>query len=273
MLLVYFIRLEHYVAFNFGAVAAGLRDLEAPAQYRVARGRRVHAVVRHRYGDLRQPCDSSARRASGRSGRLPLGQSIFLPAMAVAFAVSPIAGQNFGAKLAEAVRETFQSALDRHRHHGGADAALSVEPEWLIRPFSKDPAVVAVGAHYLHIASWNFVCNGIIFACSGLFQGLGNTWPALLSSGMRIFTFVLPAIWMAQQPWVKIEDFWYVSVASITLQAVISLLLLAQRDAQATRVRLRRRVNPAYSFLRIASCVGASMPILMRRPVPPSSVI
>jgi len=158
---------------------------------------------------------------------LRVGQAIFLPAMAVAFAVSPIAGQNFGAKQAARVRETFTSAL----WIGIVIMAVltilcQLSPEWLIHPFSKDPAVVAVGAQYLHIVSWNFICNGIIFACSGLFQGLGNTWPALLSSGMRIFTFVLPAIWIARQPWVKIEDFWYVSVASITLQAVISLLLL-----------------------------------------------
>ena len=37
-------------------------------------------------------------------------QSIFLPAMAVAFAASPIAGQNFGARQAQRVRETFRTA-------------------------------------------------------------------------------------------------------------------------------------------------------------------
>ena len=99
-------------------------------------------------------------------------------------------------------------------------------PDLPIRLFSTDPAVIAVGAGYLQIVSWNFVFNGIIFACSGLFQGLGNTWPALLSSGMRILTFVVPALWLAHQPWVKIEYFWYTSLASITLQAVMSLLLL-----------------------------------------------
>src|SRR5262249_26278109 len=39
-------------------------------------------------------------------------QSIFLPAMAVAFAASPIAGQNFGAGRHDRVRDTFrQTAL------------------------------------------------------------------------------------------------------------------------------------------------------------------
>ena len=37
-------------------------------------------------------------------------QSIFMPAMAIAFAAGPIAGQNFGAKQGSRVRETFAKA-------------------------------------------------------------------------------------------------------------------------------------------------------------------
>src|SRR5205814_6400906 len=37
-------------------------------------------------------------------------QAVFLPAMAVAFATGPIAGQNFGARHAERVRDTFRHA-------------------------------------------------------------------------------------------------------------------------------------------------------------------
>jgi hypothetical protein len=45
----------------------------------------------------------------------------------------------------------------------------------------------------------------------------------------------MPAIWLANQPWVKIEHFWYLSVTSITLQALISYLLM--------RGEMRRRLN------------------------------
>jgi Na+-driven multidrug efflux pump len=37
-------------------------------------------------------------------------QAIFLPAMALAFAAAPLAGQNFGAGHAQRVRQTFSSA-------------------------------------------------------------------------------------------------------------------------------------------------------------------
>jgi putative MATE family efflux protein len=227
MLLGYFIRLEHYVAFNFAqwrpefAIWKRLLNIGLPAGGEFMLFFVIVTVI---YACVRQfGADAQAGVAVG----LRVGQAIFLPAMAVAFAVSPIAGQNFGAKRADRVKETFRSALWIGIVIMAVLTVLcQLSPESLIHPFSKDPAVVAVGAQYLHIVSLNFICNGIIFACSGLFQGLGNTWPALLSSGMRVFTFVLPAIWMSRQPWIKIEDFWYVSVASITLQAVISLLLL-----------------------------------------------
>src|SRR5690606_30004894 len=38
-------------------------------------------------------------------------QSIFMPAMAIAFAAGPIAGQNFGAKQGARVREMFAKAV------------------------------------------------------------------------------------------------------------------------------------------------------------------
>ncbi|HSD74930.1 MAG TPA: MATE family efflux transporter [Steroidobacteraceae bacterium] len=162
-------------------------------------------------------------------------QSIFLPAMAVAFAASPIAGQNFGARLADRVRETFRSAA---LVSTVIMAALTVicqwDPELLVGAFSSDPRVVEVGAQYLHIVSWNFIGTGIVFTCSGLFQAVGNTWPSLISSGARILTFCLPAIWLSKQPWIRLEHFWYLSVATIVVQALMSLWLL--------RGELRRRL-------------------------------
>jgi putative MATE family efflux protein len=154
-------------------------------------------------------------------------QAVFLPAMAVAFATGPIAGQNFGARHAQRVRDTF-----RHAAVMGAGIMLTltllcqISPHILVAPFSDDPAVIAVATDFLRIASWNFVAVGLTFCCSGMFQALGNTKPALLSSGSRLLTYVVPAVWLARQPWASLRDFWYLSVASITLQALFSYFLL-----------------------------------------------
>jgi Na+-driven multidrug efflux pump len=96
----------------------------------------------------------------------------------------------------------------------------------LIRLFTHDARVIAEGGEYLRIISWNFIATGIIFSCSGLFQALGNTWPSLVSSGSRLLTFALPAFWFSLQPGFRIETLWYISVASVAFQTLVSLLLI-----------------------------------------------
>lgn len=168
---------------------------------------------------------SDAQAAFGIGGRI--SQSIFLPAMAVAFAAAPIAGQNFGARRGDRVIGTFaRSATISSAIMVTLTLLCQIKPEILIYPFTRNPNVVAIGAEYLHISSWNFLAIGLIFSCSGMFQALGNTRPVLLSSGSRLLTFVLPALWLAHRPGVQLHDFWHLSVASVLLQAVISLILI-----------------------------------------------
>ena len=154
-------------------------------------------------------------------------QSIFLPAMAIAFAAAPIAGQNFGARQAGRVRETFGSSAVA----GSAIMAVLTllcqwQSDWLIRIFTNDAEVVRVGAQYLQVLSWNFVAIGLVFTCSSMFQALGNTWPSLISTASRLVVFAVLAIWVSKRPGFALVHVWYVSVVTTTLQAVLSLLLL-----------------------------------------------
>jgi Na+-driven multidrug efflux pump len=161
-------------------------------------------------------------------------QAIFLPAMALAFAAAPIAAQNHAARRPERVRTTFRAALLM-----GSALMFTLtllcqwRPDWLVRPFAGDAAVVAVAAEYLTVTSWNFVASGVIFTCSGMFQAFGNTWPSLLSSSTRLLTFATPAIWMSTRPGLQLRHLWLLSVATVTLQMLISLLLLRRQTARA----------------------------------------
>ncbi len=164
-----------------------------------------------------------------------LMQSIFLPAMAIAFATGPIAGQNFGAHRYQRIRETFGVAAKISIVLMLAMTLLAqTRPEWLVQAFTRDPEVIDVAAGFLRVISFNFVASALIFTCSGIFQGLGYTWPALASTSSRIVTFMVPAIWISTLPGHRIEQVWYLSVASVWLQALISFLLLQR----TMRVRL-----------------------------------
>jgi putative MATE family efflux protein len=152
---------------------------------------------------------------------------IMLPAMAVAFASAPIAGQNYGARKPERVRETFRVTVTISVVLMALQTLLcQFESDFFIRIFTTEAAVVAVGVQMLVISSWNFAANGVIFCCSSIFQALGNTWPTILSSVVRLVLFIGPALWLSTRPGFELAHIWYVSVASMFIQAGFSYLLL-----------------------------------------------
>ena len=154
-------------------------------------------------------------------------QAMFLPVLALSFAVSPVVGQNYGGRHADRVRHSVFAAI------GLASAMMAVltATVWLfapalIRGFTRDPQVIAFGSEYLTIVSLNFLASGIAFSSSSVFQGLGNTVPPLLSTGSRLLLFALPALWLSHRAGFQIRQVWYLSVMSQVIQACLILLLL-----------------------------------------------
>ena len=107
--------------------------------------------------------------------------------------------------------------------------------------FTEEAEVIAVGSVFLQLISLNFVAQGIVFACSGIFQGLGNTRPAMLSSSVRILVFLPFAAYLKYQPGFTINMVWYVSILSVAAQAVVSFLLVRREF----RLRLNAAPQPA----------------------------
>jgi len=227
MLSFYFVRLEKYVHFRAGlwaprfAVWGRMLNIGLPAGGEFALMFVYMSVI---YWIIR---DFGAAAQAGFGVGSRLMQAIFLPAMAIAFATGPMAGQNYGAKQYARVRATFRTAAILSSVLMFALTLLCQwNPGWLVTKFTSDPEVIAVGVRFLQVISWNFVASGLIFTCSGVFQGLGHTWPALVSTSSRFLTFVLPAIWLATLPGLQLDHIWYLSVASVATQALLSLFLL-----------------------------------------------
>ena len=162
---------------------------------------------------------------------------IQMPALAIALAAGPIVGQNFGAGNGARVRETFtKAALIGTAVMIAFTIFAQWKPNWLLGGFASDPETMAVAALFLRLVSLNLVAQGLIFACSSVFQGLGNTTPVLLSSAARLVTYAVPIIWLSTRPGFRIEQVWYLSIATTTLQAGLSLWLL--------RREFRNRLEP-----------------------------
>ena len=172
-----------------------------------------------------RPFGSAAQAGFGIGLRIV--QACFLPVVALGISVAPVAGQNFGARQARRVRETFRSgALMAAAFMLLAGALCHLMPAPLIRVFSEDPAVVAVGSEYLRIVTWNFVASGVIFVASSMFQALGNTLPPLATSFARIVLVGVPILILARRPDFELAWIWYLSVGTIWLHMMANLLLL-----------------------------------------------
>jgi putative MATE family efflux protein len=224
---LYFGRLEKYVTFHREqwrprlATWRQILNIGLPAGGEFALMFVYTAVIYWVIGRFGAPAQA------GLGVGLRLMQAVLLPAMAIAFAVAPVAAQNFGARNAARVRRTFRDGALM-----GAGLMLVVAvlcrsyAPGLIGFFTRDAAVVAVGVEFLRVLAWNFVLSGLIFTCSGMFQALGNTWPAIASSATRLVTFALPALWLSHRAGFRIEQVWYLSVATVALQTLTSLWLL-----------------------------------------------
>lgn len=154
-------------------------------------------------------------------------QAGFMPVVALGFAVAPVAGQNFGARKAQRVRDTFRSAL---LLGGTVMVAFTIlchlVPAPMVGFFSADAGVVAIGTEYLRIISWAFVGSGVIFVSSSMFQAMGNTIPSLISSFARIATVTVSVLLLSRNAGFQLRWIWILSAASVGLQMGLSLLLL-----------------------------------------------
>jgi putative MATE family efflux protein len=230
LLFAYFSRLEKFVAFDARqwrprlATWRRIFDVGLPAGgeflLMAVYAGIVYAIIR----------DFGAAAQAGFGAGSRVMQSIFLPALAIAFAAAPIAGQNFGAGNAARVRETFRvAAIANCAVMLVLTFVCQAAAEPILRAFVKDADVIPVASEYLRIISWNFVGVGLVLTCSSLFQALGNTWPSLASSAMRLATFAAPALWLSTRPGFELVDVWHLSVATVILQAIVSLALLRRQ--------------------------------------------
>ncbi len=238
LMAVYFHRLEKYVAFDSSdwrprlAAWGRLLRIGLPAGGEFALMFMNLAVI---YWVIRR-FGADAQAGFGIAQRLI--QSMMMPAMAVGFATAPIVGQNFAAGKFERVRETVVRSM---LIGGSIMVMLTLFCQWraisALHAFTANPTALEVGGQYLRVVSLNFVATGLVFTCSAVFQGLGHTMPSIMSSASRTLSFLVPVLWLAAQPAFALHDVWYVSVASVTLQACLSLWLLKRE--------FRRRLTPA----------------------------
>lgn len=179
---------------------------------------------------ITRPFGSAAQAGFGIGLRIV--QAGFMPVVALGFSVAPVAGQNFGARLADRVRRTFATAAAL----AAAVMVLFAIVVWfaagaMIRLFSSEAQVVHIGEEYLHIIAWSFVGSGLIFVASSMFQAMGNTVPPLVASFGRLLLVGIPTILLSRLPGFELRWIWYLSAVTVAFQ-LGAVLLLLRREFQ-----------------------------------------
>jgi len=251
-MIAYFLPADAYVRFSFRSWKPQLSlwkdllriGLPAGAEFALLAVYMVIVYV------VSRPFGAAAQAGFGIGLRIV--QAGFLPVVALGFAVSPVAGQNFGARRADRVRETFRVAATLAALGMivlavvtwlGSDAMMSI--------FSSDPMVIAVGEEYLHVVAFNFIASGVIFVGSSMFQAMGNAMPSLLASFARIVVIAVPVFLLAQLPGFTLRWVWYISAAAVVVQLALCLLLL--------RREFRLRLNFASTDSTLRPSLGVAV--------------
>jgi putative MATE family efflux protein len=173
-------------------------------------------------------------------------QSAFLPVVALGFAVAPVAGQNYGARLGHRVKAVFKTAASiATTVMFMVSVGLYLAASQVMRLFSSDEEVVRIGVEYLHIVALTFVPAGITFVSGSMFQGMGNTLPSLMTSFIRLMVGVLPAVILSRRPDFALTWIWWLTVLSAVLQMALNLILL-QRE-------FRLKLEPAQEAVAVSA--------------------
>src|SRR6059058_1624755 len=166
LIILYFERSYHYLRFRFAQFRPQTRiwnnllriGLPAGAEFILIS---VYIIIVY---SIIRGFGAAAQAGFGVGARIM--QALFLPVVALSFAVSPVVGQNFGGRRADRVRESVKAAVGLA---AGMMFVLTIitwiAARWMIRPFTTDASVIAFGGEYLTIVALNFVASGIAFSC------------------------------------------------------------------------------------------------------------
>ena len=126
---------------------------------------------------------------------LRIEQILLLPVLGMTSALLPIAGQNFGAKEYDRVREAVFFCWKL----GFALSVIAMPllwfgGAWAMRPFTSDPDVIAIGASYLLVDGFLFPIYMMLFSINSLLQAMKRPiftlWISIYRQGFGVAFFI-----------------------------------------------------------------------------------
>ena len=149
----------------------------------------------------------------------------FMQAVGISIASSTLVGRYIGADDPEAAKRSFRTSLQLGIGLGGVIAVLFVSvPEPLLRIFTDDPSVVALGRPLLLFGALFQLCDAIAIVSEGALRGAGDTrWPFWIETLFGWGVFVPLAYTLGVTLEYGLTGAWVGGTASVSILAVVLL--------------------------------------------------
>lgn len=137
-----------------------------------------------------------------------------LPAMNFSAALSSFVGQNIGAGQFERVRRGLSATLRMTTIYSLSVTVIA----WLfsapiMRMFTSDEAVVAIGRDYLHIVSIFYVLFSAMFVLNGMLRGAGDTLIPMFVTLFSLWAVRVPVSFVLAKHFGPVGIWWGIPIA------------------------------------------------------------
>lgn len=148
---------------------------------------------------------------------------VFMPLFGLSHGMMPLIGYNYGAGLAQRVKQTLRTGMALSLGFILACTALfQLMPESLIRIFGDEPDLITLGVPALRIISLCYVPATICFMYVTLYQGMGEGRKSLTISLLRQLVVLIPAAWLGAK-WFGLHAVWFAFVIAETVALGVAL--------------------------------------------------
>lgn len=178
---------------------------------------------------------------------LRIEQILLLPVLGMTGALLPIAGQNFGAKSFDRVREALLFCWKV-----GFAMSLIATPclwffgGWAMSLFTDDPDVIAVGQSYLRVDGFLFPIYMMLFSINSLLQALKKPifvlWISIYRQGFGVAFFIWVFVGLLS---FDVWGVWFGIAAAVTTGWIAALFVARNVLQRETGMRLLSATQPA----------------------------
>jgi putative MATE family efflux protein len=155
-------------------------------------------------------------------------QLAFMPALTFSMAISTLAGQNIGAGRYDRIRPIFAWGC---LLSGGVTAVASLlavlVPGLLMRIFTPEEHLIAIGIDYLRIVGSCYLFFAIMFVANGIINGSGHTIPTTIISLVSLWVVRVPVAYWLSRYTGSVTSVWWAMSLSFAVSMAASLAYYA----------------------------------------------